>query len=112
MSTTIQNQSVIPIGYPELFEILREKSRSSQLKAALAINYELLNLYWEIGIKVLIKQKNEGWGSKIVETLSRDLRSAFPDMKGFSLTNVKYMVQFAKEYPDLTISQQPVGQIP
>jgi predicted nuclease of restriction endonuclease-like (RecB) superfamily len=112
MSTTTQNQNLIPIGYPELFEILKEKIRSSQIKAALAVNCELLSLYWEIGTKILLKQKNEGWGSKIVETLSKDLRSAFPDMKGFSITNVKYMVQFAKEYPDLTISQQPVGQIP
>ncbi len=112
MSTTTQNQNLIPVGYPELFEILREKIRTSQLKAALAVNYELLSLYWEIGTKILSKQKNEGWGSKTVETLAKDLRSAFPDMKGFSLTNVKYMVQFAKEYPDLTISQQPVGQIP
>ena len=99
MRTTIQKRSLIPIGYPELLETLREKIRSSQLKATLAVNCELLSLYWEIGAKVLLKQKNEGWGSKIVETLSKDLRSAFPNMKGFSLTNVKYMVQFARTYP-------------
>ena|SRR3989338_8062657 len=112
MTTTTQNQNLIPTGYPELLEILREKIRSSQIKAALAVNCELISLYWEIGTKILLKQKNESWGSKIVETLSKDLRSTFPDMKGFSLTNVKYMVQFAREYPDLAISQQAVGQIP
>ena len=112
MSTSTQSQNLIPIGYSELFGILRERIRSSQIKAALAVNCELISLYWEIGTNILLKQKNEGWGSKIVETLSKDLRSAFPDMKGFSLTNVKYMVQFAKEYPDLAIGQQAVGQIP
>lgn len=51
-------------------------------------------------------------GAKTIETLAKDLKSSFPDMKGFSLTNIKYMVQFAKEYPDFVISQQVVGQIP
>lgn len=72
----------------------------------------LISLYWEIGSRVYLKQKSEGWGSKTIENLAKDLKSAFPDMKGFSLTNIKYMVQFAKEYPDFTISQQAVGQIP
>lgn len=58
------------------------------------------------------KQQEEGWGARAVEKLSRDLKSSFPHMKGFSLTNIKYMVQFAKEYPDFKISQQLVGQIP
>ncbi len=60
MNTTTQSQNLIPIDYPELLEILRERIRTSQIKAALAVNCELLSLYWEIGTKILLKQKNEG----------------------------------------------------
>jgi predicted nuclease of restriction endonuclease-like (RecB) superfamily len=78
----------------------------------LAVNRELITLYWEIGSKIHLKQKSEGWGARTIENLSKDLKSIFPAMKGFSLTNIKYMVQFAKEYPEFAISQQVVGQIP
>lgn len=107
-----QTEAPISKEYKFLLKEIKEKILSSQTKAALAVNRELLILYWEIGSKILQKQDYNGWGSKTVETLAKDLRSAFPDMKGFSLTNVKYMVQFAKAYPDFTIGQQPVGQIP
>jgi hypothetical protein len=56
----------------------------------------------------LFTQRNEGWGAKTIENLAKDLKSAFPDIKGFSLTNIKYMVQFAREYPEFAISQQVV----
>lgn len=85
---------------------------STQVKAALAANKELIQLYWEIGSKIHLKQKDEGWGAKTIENLAKDLKSSFPAMKGFSLTYLKYMVQFAKAYPEFTISQQIVGQIP
>lgn len=58
-----------------------------------------------------MKRKNSGWGAKIVDRLANDLRADFPEMKGFSRTNVKYMAQFAKEYPDFQISQAVLGQI-
>lgn len=98
--------------YKEFFKEIKEKILTSQVKAALAVNHELINLYWEIGSKIHLKQKSEGWGAKTVENLAKDLKSTFPEMKGFSLTNIKYMVQFAKEYPEFAISQQVVGQIP
>lgn len=107
-----QTETMISKEYKIFLKEIKERILSSQIKAALAVNHELLTLYWEIGSKILLKQKNNGWGSKTVATLAKDLRSAFPDMKGFSLTNIKYMVQFAKVYPDFTISQQPVGQVP
>lgn len=91
---------------------IKEKIVISQRKAAVAVNYELIHLYWEIGFKIHMKQKEEGWGAKTLQNLAKDLRSFFPTMKGFSLTNIKYMVQFAKEYPQFGISQQVVGQIP
>ncbi len=98
--------------YKAFFKEIKEKILTSQVKAALAINHELINLYWEIGSKIHLKQKDEGWGAKTIENLAKDLKSTFPEMKGFSLTNIKYMVQFAKEYPEFAISQQVVGQIP
>ena len=98
--------------YKAFFKEIKEKILTSQVKAALAVNQELINLYWEIGSKIHLKQKDEGWGAKTVENLTKDLKSTFPEMKGFSLTNIKYMVQFAKEYPEFAISQQVVGQIP
>jgi len=98
--------------YKAFFKEIKEKILTSQIKAALAVNHELINLYWEIGSKIHLKQKDEGWGSKTVENLAKDLKSSFPEMRGFSLTNIKYMVQFAKEYPEFAISQQVVGQIP
>jgi len=98
--------------YKAFFKEIKERILTSQIKAALAVNHELINLYWEIGSKIHLKQKDEGWGSKTVENLAKDLKSTFPEMKGFSLTNIKYMVQFAKEYPEFAISQQVVGQIP
>lgn len=106
------NSIGLPTGYVDFITELKSRIRSAQLKAAVAVNKELIQLYWEIGTSILKEQKNADWGAKIIEKLVKDLRSTFPDMKGFSLTNIKYMVQFAKEYPEFTISQQVVGQIP
>lgn len=94
------------------FREIKEKILTSQVKAALAVNHELINLYWEIGSRINLKQKGKGWDAKTIENLAKDLKSTFPEMKGFSLTNIKYMVQFEKEYPEFAISQQVVGQIP
>ena len=106
------NQSIISEDYFSTLKEIKEKVRISQIKAALAVNKELIALYWEIGRSIYRKQGEEGWGAKTIEKLAKDLRSAFPDMKGFSFRNVKYMVQLAKEYPDFEIRQQPVAQIP
>ena len=98
--------------YKTFFKEIKEKILTSQVKAALAVNQELINLYWEIGSKIHLKQKGEGWGAKTIENLANDLKSTFPEMKGFSHRNLKYMVHFAKEYPDFSIGQQVVAQIP
>jgi len=69
-------------------------------------------LYWEIGRSIYRKQGEEGWGAKTIEKLAKDLKESFPHAKGYSRTNISYMVQFAKEYPEIEIIQQLVGQIP
>ena len=112
-STTIEKiQAAALKKYKAFLKEIKEKILTSQVKAALAVNHELINLYGEISSKIHLKQKDEGWGAKTVENLAKDLKSTFPEMKGFSLTNIKHMVQFAKEYPEFAISQQVVGQIP
>ncbi len=69
-------------------------------------------LYWQIGRDILLKQQQQGWGAKIINKLSKDLRHAFPEMKGFSRTNLHYMRALAEAYPDEQFVQQLVGQIP
>ncbi|WP_204136913.1 YhcG family protein [Halomicronema sp. CCY15110] len=98
--------------YRELLEGLKERIRSSQIKAAIAVNRELIWLYWRIGRDILSRQTQEGWGSKVVNRLSADLRREFPDMTGFSPRNLKYMRAFAEAFPDERIVLQVVAQIP
>ena len=94
-----------------LFE-LKTKIQTSQIKAAMSVNTQMIFLYWEIGKTILDRQVMAGWGSKIVDTLSKDLSKSFPDMKGFSPRNLKHMRRFAETYPDLEIVKQVVSQIP
>ena len=81
-------------------------------KALLAVNKELVLLYWQIGHEILLRQERCGWGANIVNQLSSDLKKAFPDMQGFSLRNLKYMRAFAAAWQDLQIVQEPLGQLP
>ncbi|NGX62263.1 MAG: hypothetical protein K940chlam9_01760 [Chlamydiae bacterium] len=111
-STIEPSQSVVLREYKTFLKDIKERILSSQVKAAIAVNRELITLYWEVGISVCQKQKSEGWGAKTIEKLAQDLKSAFPNMKGFSHRNLKYMVHFAREYPDFLIGQQVVAQIP
>lgn len=80
--------------------------------APLAVNRELVLLYWQIGRDILERQTREGWGARVIDRLSRDLRSEFPEMKGFSARNLKYMRAFAQAWPDEAFVQQVAAQIP
>lgn len=106
------DQAELSQAYFETLNKLKEKIRSTQIKAMIKVNQELIQLYWEIGVAISEKQEKEGWGAKTIERLAKDLKDAFPHTKGFSRTNISYMVQFAKEYPEIEIIQQLVGQIP
>lgn len=99
-------------GYDDFLRELKERVRGAQIKAALSVNRELVLLYWQIGQEILARQQQQGWGTKVIERLAKDLKAAFPDMKGFSRTNLLYMKLFAEAYPDEQIVQQVVGQIP
>ncbi|MGB3789346.1 MAG: PDDEXK nuclease domain-containing protein [Phormidesmis sp.] len=101
-----------PDVYAAFLSSLKERIRSAQVNAALAVNKELILLYWQIGTEILQRQEKEGWGRKIVTQLARDLKREFPNMKGLSRTNLLYMRAFAQAYPDQEFVQQAVGQIP
>jgi predicted nuclease of restriction endonuclease-like (RecB) superfamily len=99
-------------SYQDLLAHLKSQIRGAQVRASVAVNRELILLYWGIGRQILQRQASEGWGSKVVERLAKDLRSEFPDMGGLSRTNLLYMRAFAETWPDESIVQQVVGQIP
>ncbi len=90
---------------------LKSQIQSAQQRAALAVNAELVALYWQIGNDILQRQQQQGWGSKVIEQLAHDLRKAFPELKGFSRSNLLYMRAFAEswyDFQDNAIVQQAV----
>lgn len=98
--------------YEELLESLKKKVALSQHSAIRFVNRELILLYYAIGTEILTRQEKHGWGAKVIDRLSCDLSSAFPELKGFSPRNLKYMRLFAESYQDLTIVQQVAAQLP
>ena len=84
--------------YKKLLLELKEKVRSSQLKAAIKVNYELLDLYWTLGEYIVKKQEQHSWGDAFIKSLAKDLQKEFPDMKGFSETNIKYIRRWYSFY--------------
>lgn len=98
--------------YAKLLEELKGRIQAAQSRAALAVNAELVRLYWEIGRTILQRQEAEGWGAKVVDRLAQDLKDAFPAMKGFSSRKLKYMRTFAERCPHFQIGQQPAAQLP
>jgi predicted nuclease of restriction endonuclease-like (RecB) superfamily len=101
-----------PDNYASFLSSLKERIRTAQVRAALAVNKELVLLYWQIGREILERQDIERWGAKVINKLAKDLKAEFPEMKGFSSRNINYMRAFADTYPDEQIVQQLVAQIP
>jgi len=101
-----------PAGYADWLADLKTRIHSAQQRAALAVNRELVLLYWQMGQDILERQGREGWGAKVIERLAHDLRSAFPDMKGFSPRNLKYMRSFAQAWPEAEFVQAVLAQLP
>lgn len=86
----------VPEGYADWLAELKGRIHSAQQRATLAVNRELVLLYWQIGRDILTRQASQGWGAKVIDRLAHDLRAAFPDMKGFSPRNLKYMRAFSE----------------
>ncbi len=106
------NKNIPKSNYFQLLANLKERLGSGRYQAALNINHELILLYHHVGTELLKSQQIHGWGAKIIDNLSHDLKSEFPEIKGFGLRNLKYMRRFALEYPDIQFVQQVVAQLP
>jgi len=103
----------LPSGYAEALEALKEQVAAAQHRAQRVVNTQLLELYWQIGHRILFLQQQQGWGTGVIGRLADDLRAAFPAMKGFSPSNLQYMRAFAAAWPEAdSISQQPAGKLP
>ncbi len=85
--------------------------QTAQVRAAVAVNRELVLLYWQIGRDILRRQQEEGWGAKVIDRLAADLHAAFPNMRGFSSRNLKYMRSLADAFPDEAFVQAVLAQI-
>ena len=91
---------------------LKLRVEQARQRAALSVSRELVLLYWQIGRDILERQQRQGWGAKVIDQLARDLKAAFPDMRGFSPRNLKYMRAIAEAWPDGVFVQQAAAQLP
>jgi predicted nuclease of restriction endonuclease-like (RecB) superfamily len=98
-------------SYQDLLVRLKAQIQTARVRAALAVNQELVLLYWRIGKEILTRQKEEGWGAKVIDQLGKDLRHEFPSMQGLSPRNLKYMRGLAEAWPDESIVQAPLAQL-
>ena len=96
--------------YKDWSAFIFNKIKRAQTQTALKVNTEMLTLYWEIGNSIIEKQQQNGWGSKIIDLLATDLAHNFPNSKGFSVRNLKYMRAFSDSYPHFPIVQVPLAQ--
>jgi len=99
-------------NYKHFLSGIKERLQTAQIRAALAANSELIQFYWELGTELIEKQINHQWGTHFLEQFSHDMKQEFPEMQGFSVTNLKRMRMFAQAYPDFKIGAQAVHQLP
>ena len=102
---------VTATGYAAFLENLKNRVASSRYRAALSVNKGVILLYHHMGSEILKSQEKHGWGARVIDRLSKDLQAAFPEMKGFSTRNLKYMRKFAEEYPDSEFVQEVLAQL-
>jgi len=102
----------LPNDYGEVLAEIKGRIRKERLRVVLSANSAMVLLYWDIGRRILERQDRAGWGARVIDRLSNDLRGAFPDMKGFSPRNLKYMRAFAAAWPDPAIVQQLAARLP
>ncbi|MCX4675437.1 PDDEXK nuclease domain-containing protein [Streptomyces sp. NBC_01433] len=103
--------SDLPPGFNEMVDQLKSIVRGAHVRAQLKVNTEMLLMYWEIGRTILERQSGERWGTKVIDRIATELRTEFPNQRGFSRSNLHYMQQMARTWPG-SIVQQAVGQLP
>jgi predicted nuclease of restriction endonuclease-like (RecB) superfamily len=99
------------IEYQEWFQHLCDEIDKQRLKAIMQLNAATLQHYWWLGNDIIHKQKEQGWGAKVIDQLSEDLQKRYSNDSGYSIRNLKYMKQFAEEYPDFPFVQVPLAQL-
>lgn len=102
----------LPQDYDETLSAIKQHIQAERLRVTMAANAAMVLLYWDIGRLILERQEREGWGAKVIDRLSADLRAVYPDMKGLSPRNLKYMRAFTAAWPDRGIVQEPLARIP
>lgn len=102
----------LPVGYKDFIKEIKERIQHRRLETVIAANVGMIMLYWDIGNAILQRQTNEGWGTKVIDRLSHDLKIAFPEMRGFSTRNLKYMRKFSEAWTDSELVQRSVALIP
>ena len=107
-----EGKVILDDDYKSTLVELKSRIAEAQVRAIISVNKELVLLYWHIGDSLQKKQQNSAWGSKIIDKISMDIKESFPDMDGFSSRNIRFMIQFAREYRDVEIVKQLVSQIP
>jgi len=105
-------RSEVPSGYGDTLSEMKARIQQARLRSVLAANAAMLQLYWDLGRTILARQAREGWGAKVIDRLSTDLREAFPDMSGLSPRNLRYMRDFASAWPDAEIVQRLLPNLP
>lgn len=108
---TKDGNTLLPTGYNQWRKDIENLIDTAKLKTAISVNMGTLSLYWNIGKSILQKQEQEGWGKQVIEQLSKDLISRYPDDRGYSIRNLRYMKRFASEYPDFPILQVPLAEL-
>ena len=104
-------ENQMPDNYSVFLGELKNRIQQERLKAVLSANAALVMMYWDIGNAILQKQNSEGWGTRVIDRLSHDLKETFPDMGEFSPRNLKYMRKFSESWPDREIVQGSLAQI-
>lgn len=105
------NNSLLPNGYAQWRKDIEHLIDTAKLHTALNVNVGTLTLYWNIGKSILHKQEQEGWGKQVIEQLSKDLISRYPDDRGYSKRNLGYMKSFAMQYPDFPFLQVALAKL-
>ena len=109
----MSNQQINADDYGAFIQGIKQRIHSAQIKAVIAVNQELLHLYWDLAERIVIKQRESAWGDGFLAQMSRDLQGEFSEIKGFSLRNLKYMRQWYLFWStNSAIGQQLVAQIP